>query len=80
MATGILRALVAVLVVFQDNHYICSWTHRGPKLVLDFPNKPTSFATGSVLNKACDNVSIWSEVDKVILKNHVPKFHQLLVR
>ncbi|KAG1856972.1 hypothetical protein DFJ58DRAFT_783805 [Suillus subalutaceus] len=27
---GILRALMAILVVFQDTHYTCLWTHRDP--------------------------------------------------
>jgi hypothetical protein len=64
MATGILRALVAILVAFQDNHHICLWTHRDPKLDLDLLQQPTSFATGSVLGEGCDHVSIWSGVDE----------------
>jgi hypothetical protein len=63
---------------------MCSWTHRGSQLVytisdtaLNLLQKPTDFATGSVLDEGCVNVSVWSEVIPI---SYVPSPHEPLLR
>jgi hypothetical protein len=69
VTAGILRALFAILVVFQNTHYAYLWTYRDPQLVRTVPNtaldlsqKLTEFVKGSVLDEACVSISIWSGV------------------
>jgi hypothetical protein len=42
--------------------------------------KPTDSATALVLDEGWVNVSVWSEVNEVILENYIPHFHQLPLR